>query len=119
LAAHMFLSAAIPLMSSEAMKMANVYVTHWGFPVFFHIEWEIAKLLGAITLILPFIPIRVKEFAYHGFIILLVSALITHVVYGDQIIFIFMVLFFLVVLAISYKYYLELSSKKEKEVKGI
>ena len=50
-----------------------------GFPAgYFRMELSIAKLMGVVALLLPFVPARVKEWAYAGFAINLASALITH-----------------------------------------
>lgn len=47
---------------------------------YFRIELAIAKILGALALIIPFVPKWMKNFAYAGFTINLVSATIAHVV---------------------------------------
>nr|WP_068891763.1 DoxX family protein [Pedobacter panaciterrae] len=54
-----------------------------GFPDYFRIELVTAKLLGAIVLVLPFTPVRVKEWVYAGFMIEMISALIAHICSGD------------------------------------
>ena len=56
--------------------------SHLGFPDYFRIELSLAKLLGVMLLILP-VPARLKEWAYAGFAINLVSALIAHFSVGD------------------------------------
>src|SRR6185369_12225276 len=56
--------------------------THLGFPAYFRLELSWAKLLGVILLLAP-VPARVKEWAYAGFAINLVSALIAHLSVGD------------------------------------
>jgi hypothetical protein len=56
--------------------------THLGFPAYFRVEISIAKLLGIVVLLAPF-PARLKEWAYAGFAIDLVSALIAHFAVGD------------------------------------
>lgn len=55
---------------------------HLGFPAYFRIELATAKLLGVLALLSP-VPARVKEWAYAGFAITLVSALIAHLSVGD------------------------------------
>jgi hypothetical protein len=52
--------------------------THLGFPSFFRIELGVAKIIGAIVLLLPMIPFRIKEWAYIGTAIVFVSAFIAH-----------------------------------------
>ena len=56
--------------------------THLGFPGYFRVELSWAKLVGVLLLLAP-LPPRVKEWAYAGFAIDLVSALIAHFAVGD------------------------------------
>ena len=56
--------------------------THLGFPAYFRVELSWAKLLGVVLLLAP-VPARLKEWAYAGFAINLVSALIAHFAVGD------------------------------------
>ncbi len=55
---------------------------HLGFPDYFRVELSLAKLLGVVLLLAP-VPARLKEWAYAGFAITLVSALIAHLSVGD------------------------------------
>jgi hypothetical protein len=52
--------------------------THFGFPDYFRMELGIAKLIAAVLLLLPFVPMRVKEWAYTGLAITFTSAFIAH-----------------------------------------
>jgi len=54
-----------------------------GFPDYFRIELVTAKIIGAIVLLLPFTPVRVKEWVYTGFMIAMVSALTAHICSHD------------------------------------
>jgi hypothetical protein len=56
--------------------------TRLGFPAYFRVELALAKLLGVAALLAP-APARLKEWAYAGFAIVLVSALIAHFSVGD------------------------------------
>lgn len=56
--------------------------THLGFPAYFRVELSWAKLIGIVLLLAP-VPARLKEWAYCGFAINLVSALIAHFSVGD------------------------------------
>jgi DoxX-like family len=56
--------------------------THLGFPAYFRVELSWAKFAGLVALLAP-LPPRVKEWAYAGFAITLVSALIAHLASGD------------------------------------
>ncbi len=73
-----------------------------GFPDFFRIELGVAKILGALVLILPFVPKFFKDFAYAGFAITFISASIAHFTNGDPILNGIMPLLFLGILSISY-----------------
>jgi len=57
--------------------------THLGFPTYFRIELSWAKFAGVAALLVPMVPARLKEWAYAGFAITLVSALIAHLAVGD------------------------------------
>jgi hypothetical protein len=56
--------------------------THLGFPDYFRVELSWAKLLGVVVLLAP-VAVWLKEWAYAGFAITLVSALIAHISVGD------------------------------------
>ena len=49
--------------------------THLGFPDYFREELGIAKVLAAVALLLPMVPMRAKEWAYAGLAIVFISAL--------------------------------------------
>ena len=86
---------------------------HLGFPGYFRIELGAAKILGAIALILPFVPRKVKEFAYAGFTIVFVSAFIAHLASGDPISAAIMPIIVLTFFVVSYWSYLKLNKTSE------
>ena len=50
-----------------------------GFPAtYFRVELSWAKVLGVAALLIPMVPARLKEWAYAGFAINLISAIIAH-----------------------------------------
>jgi hypothetical protein len=98
----MMLFSAFNYLTNEVMKGAFV---HLGFPSYFRIELAVAKILGAIVLILPLIPNHLKEFAYFGFAITFISALIAHFSSGDPFSVAIAPLVFLGILAVSYWYF--------------
>jgi hypothetical protein len=75
---------------------------HLGFPDYFRIEIGIAKILGVIALTIPSISVRVKEFTYIGFSIMLISGGIAHYNSGDSAGKIINALVFFTLLVISY-----------------
>jgi hypothetical protein len=62
-------------------QVAEAFV-HLGYPAYFRVELSWAKFLGIAILLAP-VPARLKEWAYAGFAITLVSALIAHFAVGD------------------------------------
>jgi hypothetical protein len=83
---------------------------HLGLPHYFKIELTTAKILGLLALLIPSAPFRIKEFAYFGFGITLISASIAHFARGDARLSVFLIidpLFFLVLLIVSYVYFRE------------
>lgn len=57
---------------------------HMGYPLYFIKIISLAKILGAVAILLP-VPARVKEWAYFGFFIDLVVAVLSFVALGDPI----------------------------------
>lgn len=75
---------------------------HFGFPDYFRIELGIAKIIGAIVLLFPKVPAKIKEWAYVGFAITFFSAAVSHTVVDGfasaippVIVFIFLILSYL------------------------
>ncbi|HRF82372.1 MAG TPA: DoxX family protein [Flavobacteriales bacterium] len=66
----------------EAVAMLH---DHLGYPLYFIqlVSW--AKVIGAIAILLPKVPPRVKEWAYFGFFIDLVAAIISFIAVGDPV----------------------------------
>ena len=100
-AAMMSLSATMYFISPEVK--ANF--TKIGFQDAFRIELGIAKLIGALVLILPFFKGYIKEWAYAGFGITLISAFILHLSVGDPMSKASAPLMFFGILALSHVYY--------------
>jgi hypothetical protein len=87
---------------------------HLGLPRWFKAELTIAKILGVLALSLPGVPFKIKEFAYFGFGITLVSAGIAHFSSGDarlSVLFVIDPFVFLGLLAVSYSYFLKTHSE--------
>jgi hypothetical protein len=83
----------------------NASFAHLGLPIYLRTELSIAKILGVLALLLPGIPTKVREFAYCGFAITLVSAAVAHFGSGDPFMFVIDPLLFLGVLTLSYVYF--------------
>jgi len=74
---------------------------HLGFPDYFRVELAIAKITGLVVLVLP-LGRSIKEWAYAGFGITFISALIAHTSVGDPVKARCMPIIFLVLLIVSY-----------------
>jgi uncharacterized membrane protein YphA (DoxX/SURF4 family) len=55
-------------------------ISHLGYPIYFVLMLAIFKLLGGIALIVPQIPLRIKEWAYAGFAIDFIAALVSIII---------------------------------------
>jgi hypothetical protein len=75
---------------------------HLGFPDYFRVELAIAKILGAVALLIPQVPARVKEWAYAGFGITFISAAIAHINSSDPTSMVVMPFVALLLLTVSY-----------------
>ena len=94
----MGLNAYAYLFSDEAKRIC----AHFGFPDYFRIELAIAKIIGIIILLLPIMKFRVKEWAYAGFTITVISGFIAHLSSGDTLLSSSSALLALVILLTSY-----------------
>jgi len=91
---------------------------HLGLPGYFKAELTIAKILGVSALLIPGVPAKIREFAYFGFAITLISASIAHFSKGDariSVLFIIDPLVFLVFLAVSYFYFGKMNQVRSLE----
>ncbi len=75
MAFNAFAFFALPQLPQEFARL--------GFPSYFRVELGIAKILGVLALLVPMAPPRLKEWAYAGMCINLISALIAHFALGD------------------------------------
>ncbi len=64
------------------LPQVSAAFAHYGFPAYFRVELAWAKLLAVVVLLAPS-PATLKEWAYAGFAITLISALIAHFAVGD------------------------------------
>jgi hypothetical protein len=97
------LDSVIPALTFNT-TLAKQGISHLGFPDYFRIELSIGKIIGGILLILPMVPARLKEWAYVGFGIAFVSAMIADFIVDGPGVAI-LPLVGLVLLTVSYIYY--------------
>lgn len=85
---------------------------HLGFPPYFKYELTIAKVLGVVALVVPRVPRKLKELAYAGFALTLLSAAIAHHAVSDDtklgVFFVLDPLVFLAILGVSYRSFVKL-----------
>ena len=92
---------------------------HLRLPDYFRIELTTAKILGLAALLIPAVPAKMKEFAYFGFGITLLSASIAHLSVGDwhrSVLFVVDPLIFLGLLTVSYVYFNKMEASRRRAV---
>lgn len=92
-------------------EMKDAFV-HLGLPNWFRLELTTAKLLGVLALVVPGIPHKIREFAYFGFAIVLLSTPVAHLSSGDSVLLEVFHAFFFITLVVSYVYYYKVSHRK-------
>ena len=85
---------------------------HLLLPDYFRIELTAAKVLGVLAMLLPGVPSKIREFAYFGFGITLISAAIAHFSVGDPAFFVIDPLLFFGALVTSYVYFFKLGRRE-------
>ena len=73
-----------------------------GFPDYFRIQLAILKLLAVPALVIPTLPIPVKEWAYAGVALYLITAMVAHMAHKDPFILNLLNIGFLITLVVSY-----------------
>jgi DoxX-like family len=68
----------MPALTSQS-EMGKAGISHLGYPAYFGVMLAVFKVSGALALIVPQVPSRVKEWAYAGFSFSLISAFISNV----------------------------------------
>ncbi len=85
--------------------MAKEGIRHLGYPEYFGNSLVVFKVLGTLSLIIPQVPKRIKEWAYAGFAFDFLFASISYFAIEGVVFFSFFPYIFLGILAISYIYY--------------
>ena len=75
----LFALSAVQMNSEMAIEGSK----HVLIPRYLSLEISIGQLIGLVLLIVPAIPKRFKEWAYVGFGIMYISALVAHLAVGD------------------------------------
>lgn len=67
----------MPALTSQT-EVAKEGIRHLGYPEYFGVMLTFFKVLGAVALIIPQVPSRIKEWAYVGFAFDFTSAFISY-----------------------------------------
>lgn len=98
----------MPALTSQT-EVALEGIRHLGYPEYFGVLLTVFKVTGALVLMLPVFPARIKEWAYAGFGISLIAAFVSNwAVDGFSGLTLFP-LIVLVILSVSYVYYHKLN----------
>jgi hypothetical protein len=99
------MEGVIPALTSQT-ELAKEGIRHLGYPAYFGNMLVVFKVAGALALIIPQIPKRIKEWAYAGFAFNFIAASVSHgAIDGAANFQTFFPLIFLVILVVSYLTY--------------
>lgn len=105
----------MPALTSQT-ELAKESIRHLGYPDYFGVALVVFKVLGALILIIPSIPKRLKEWAYAGFTFDFLFACISHWAvdgFGFNAVF---PLIILAILMVSYRYYHKITKAANPKV---
>jgi len=94
----------LPALTSQT-QLAKEGIRHLGYPAYFGDMLVFFKVAGALVLIIPKAPRRMKEWAYAGFAFDFIAAAVSHAAIDGIDFQTFFPLIFLVLLALSYVAY--------------
>jgi hypothetical protein len=102
------IEGVIPAFTSQT-ELAKEGIRHLGYPSYFGNALVVFKVLGALALIIPQVPKRIKEWAYAGFAFDFIFASISHAAIDGMDFQTFFPLIFLGLLVVSYISYHKLN----------
>ncbi len=103
----------LPALTSQS-EMAKEGIRHLGYPDYFGIMLTVFKVLGALALIIPQIPNRIKEWAYAGFAIDFIAAFVSIWVVDGFGVGLVLPLVAMVILVLSYVSHWKIMTQKKK-----
>jgi len=98
----------MPALTSQS-EVAKEGIRHLGYPDYFGVMLTFFKVAGAIVLIVPQIPKRMKEWAYAGFAIDFICAFVSYMVVEGPVALGFFPLVVFAFLIVSYVCYHKLN----------
>ena len=102
------MEGVVPALTSQS-KLAKEGISHLGYPEYFGNALVVFKVLGALILIIPKLPRKLKELAYAGFTFNFLFAGISHGAVDGVNFQTFFPLIILAILATSYYNYSKLN----------
>lgn len=87
-----------------APEYANAGTKPLGYPDYFAYALIICKVLGATAIMIPKLPVKLREWAYAGLAFELIFATYSHIVVDGNIGFIMLPIIIGIILAVSYIY---------------
>ncbi|MBU3026377.1 DoxX family protein [Zobellia galactanivorans] len=105
------MEGVLPAFTSRT-ELAKEGIRHLGYPEYFGNALVVFKVLGALTLIIPQVPKRIKEWAYAGFAFDFIFASISHFAIDGMDFQSFFPLIFLGILIASYYSFHKLNTAK-------
>jgi hypothetical protein len=94
----------MPALTSQT-ELAKEGIRHLGYPSYFGNALVVFKVLGTLTLLIPQIPKRLKEWAYAGFAFDFLFASISYFAVEGVVFLSFFPFIFLGILTVSYIYF--------------
>jgi energy-coupling factor transporter transmembrane protein EcfT len=76
-----------------------------GFPDFFRIQLAVLKIIAVPLLLIPMIPIQMKEWTYAGVGLFLITAIVAHLKHKDSYAILVVLFALLVILVLSNIYF--------------
>jgi hypothetical protein len=103
------MEGVMPAFTSQT-EMAKEGIKHLGYPEYFGNALVVFKVVGALLLIIPQVPKRIKEWAYAGFAFDFIFASISHFAVDGFNFQLFFPLIILAIMLVSYYSYHQLNS---------
>ena len=95
------MEGVIPALTSQT-QLAKEGISHLGYPAYFGNMLVVFKVAGALALMIPQVPRRIKEWAYAGFAFDFIAAAVSLTAVDGVGFLTFFPLIFLVLLILSY-----------------
>lgn len=102
----------MPALTSHT-EMAKQGISQLGYPEYFGYMLTVFKVLGALALVIPQVPARIKEWAYVGFAFDFIAAFVSLVVVFGFNTMAILPLVFMVLLVVSYVSFHKLQGTKK------